>query len=53
VGLRRGERVLDVACGTGVVAYVAAVRVDRSGRVAGTDVNAAMLGVARSLRVGE
>ena len=31
VGLRRGERVLDVACGTWVVAHVAAERVDRGG----------------------
>ena len=52
VGLRRGERVLDVACGTGVVARVAAERVGRAGRVAGIDINAAMLGVARSLQAG-
>jgi ubiquinone/menaquinone biosynthesis C-methylase UbiE len=52
VGLRGGERVLDVACGTGVVARVAAQRVGRAGRVAGIDINAAMLGVARSLRPG-
>ena len=52
VGLRRGERVLDVACGTGVVARVAAERVGRTGRVAGIDINAAMLGVARSLQAG-
>src|SRR5215470_2462088 len=49
VGLRRGERVLDVACGTGVVARAAAGRVGRAGRVAGIDINAAMLAVARSL----
>jgi ubiquinone/menaquinone biosynthesis C-methylase UbiE len=52
VGLRRGECVLDVACGTGVVARVAAERVGRTGRVAGVDINAAMLGVARSLPAG-
>jgi ubiquinone/menaquinone biosynthesis C-methylase UbiE len=52
VGLRRGERVLDVACGTGVVARVAAERVGRTGRVAGIDINAVMLGVARSLQAG-
>src|SRR5689334_2547907 len=52
VGLRRGERVLDVACGTGVVARAAAERVGRTGHVAGIDINAAMLAVARSLPAG-
>jgi ubiquinone/menaquinone biosynthesis C-methylase UbiE len=52
VGLRRGERVLDVACGTGVVARAAAGRVGRTGHVAGIDINAAMLAVARSLPAG-
>ena len=46
--LRRGERVLDVACGTGVVARLAAERVRDVGRVAGADINPAMLEVARS-----
>ncbi len=48
VGLRDGERVLDVACGTGVVARTAAERVGETGSVAGLDINAAMLAVARS-----
>src|SRR5690348_13880112 len=52
VGLRRGERVLDVACGTGVVARAAAGRVGRAGHIAGIDINAAMLAVARSLPAG-
>jgi ubiquinone/menaquinone biosynthesis C-methylase UbiE len=47
---RPGERVLDVACGTGVVAHLAAERVGRTGRVAALDINPAMLAVARSLR---
>jgi ubiquinone/menaquinone biosynthesis C-methylase UbiE len=47
--LQRGERVLDVACGTGVVARVAAERVGDSGRVVGVDINSGMLAVARSL----
>jgi len=47
--LRPGERVLDVACGTGIVARLAAERVGPGGSVAGLDVNAAMLSVARSL----
>jgi ubiquinone/menaquinone biosynthesis C-methylase UbiE len=44
-----GERVLDVACGTGVVARLAADRVGTSGTVAGLDVNPGMLAVARSM----
>jgi ubiquinone/menaquinone biosynthesis C-methylase UbiE len=48
-GLRPGDRVLDVACGTGAVARVAAQRVGISGRVTGLDLNAGMLTVARSL----
>ena len=48
VGVRRGDRVLDVACGTGVVARVAAARVGAGGHVAGLDVNGGMLAVARS-----
>ena len=47
--LQPGERVLDVACGTGIVARLAAERIGPSGYVAGLDVNAAMLNVARSL----
>jgi ubiquinone/menaquinone biosynthesis C-methylase UbiE len=46
--LRPGERVLDVACGTGVVARLAAQRVGTGGSVAGLDVNPGMLAVARS-----
>lgn len=48
-GLSRGERVLDLACGTGTVARLAAARVGREGRVVGIDLNGAMIGVARSL----
>jgi ubiquinone/menaquinone biosynthesis C-methylase UbiE len=48
-GLRPAERVLDVGCGTGTIARLAAERVGPNGRVAGVDVNAAMLPVARSL----
>jgi ubiquinone/menaquinone biosynthesis C-methylase UbiE len=47
--LTPGKRVLDVACGTGVVARAAANRVGRSGRVVGVDLNAGMIAVARSL----
>jgi ubiquinone/menaquinone biosynthesis C-methylase UbiE len=45
--LRPGERVLDAACGTGVVTKLAAVRVAPGGTVAGLDANPAMLAVAR------
>ena len=45
---RPDERALDVACGTGVVARLVAERMGR-GRVAGLDINAGMLAVARSL----
>jgi SAM-dependent methyltransferase len=48
-GIRAGQRVLDVACGTGVVTRLAAERVGPTGHVAGADVNAAMLEVARTL----
>ena len=42
-----GERVLDVACGTGVVARLAAKTMG-TGRVLGLDINPGMLAVARS-----
>lgn len=44
-----GERVLDVACGTGVIAREAAKRVGPAGRVVGIDLNPGMIAVARSL----
>lgn len=47
VGVEPGRRILDVACGTGAVARVAADRVGEGGRVVGVDVNRAMLRVAR------
>ncbi len=46
--LRPGERVLDVACGTGVVARLASQQAGDTGTVAGLDVNPGMLAVARS-----
>lgn len=46
--LRPGERVLDVACGTGVVARLASQLVGADGTVAGLDINPGMLAVARS-----
>jgi ubiquinone/menaquinone biosynthesis C-methylase UbiE len=47
VTLRAGDRVLDVACGTGVLTRAAAVRVGPSGAAIGLDVNEGMLAVAR------
>jgi len=44
-----GEHVVDIACGTGVVARLAAPLVRESGVVVGVDVNPAMIAVARSL----
>lgn len=42
-----GDHVLDVGCGTGILARAAADRVGSAGLVAGVDVNEAMLHVAR------
>ncbi len=42
-----GQRVLDVACGTGVVAKAAKQAVGDAGKVCGLDLNPAMLEVAR------
>ena len=47
---RRGHSVLDVACGTGVVARAARDVVGPAGRVVGVDLNPAMLEVARDVR---
>jgi ubiquinone/menaquinone biosynthesis C-methylase UbiE len=45
-----GDHVLDVACGTGIVARTAAERTGAAGRVVGLDLNEAMLTVARRVR---
>ena len=49
-GIKPGDRVLDVACGTGILAREAAGRVGPTGRVIGLDLNDGMLAVARRLR---
>jgi ubiquinone/menaquinone biosynthesis C-methylase UbiE len=48
--LQPSDRVLDVACGTGVVTRCAAQRLRAAGQVVGLDVTVAMLAVARSLQ---
>lgn len=47
--IRPGQKVLDVACGTGVLARAAARRVGLSGFVAGIDPDAGMLTIAARL----
>jgi len=47
-----GTSVLDVACGTGIVARTVADRMAGRGRVVGVDLNEGMLTVARRLRDG-
>jgi ubiquinone/menaquinone biosynthesis C-methylase UbiE len=51
-GLQHGERVLDVACGTGIVARLAASVAGAAGTVVGLDVNEDMLRVARAVSAG-
>ena len=47
--IRRGDHVLDVACGTGVLARAAARQVGPDGAVTGLDINDGMLAVARRM----
>lgn len=49
-GVREGQDVLDVGCGTGIVARRAVERVGTTGHVTGLDLNPAMLEVAARLR---
>ena len=49
-GVAPGQAVLDVACGTGIVARTAAERMRGEGRVVGLDLNEAMLAVAGRVR---
>jgi ubiquinone/menaquinone biosynthesis C-methylase UbiE len=50
--IHEGDRVLDVACGTGIVARRAASRVGTSGSVVGLDINEEMLAVAEETAAG-
>jgi SAM-dependent methyltransferase len=47
-GLRPGQHVLDVACGTGLVAMRAAASVGATGEVVGTDLSGEMIELART-----
>ena len=49
LSLRTSERVLDVACGTGVTTRIAKQKVGANGRVDGLDINAPMLAEAKDL----
>ena len=51
-GVTIGNRVLDIACGTGVVAREALVRVGPTGSVSGVDIDRGMLTVAQSIEPG-
>lgn len=52
--IRGSDRILDVACGTGIVSRLAIDYVDVSlGKVVGLDINAAMLNVARHCSHGK
>jgi len=53
VAPRRGDRALDVACGTGVVTRLLASRITSVGEVTGLDCDAAMLAVARNAARGK
>jgi ubiquinone/menaquinone biosynthesis C-methylase UbiE len=50
--LRAGERVLDIACGTGIVARIAARKLGGSGSVLGLDLSAPMLEAAHAAAEG-
>ena len=47
--ITRGQRVLDIACGTGALVRKAAKKVGQNGSVFGLDMNPGMLSVARQL----
>jgi ubiquinone/menaquinone biosynthesis C-methylase UbiE len=52
VGLGPRDRVLDIACGTGILARVARERIGDAGHVVGTDISPDMLAVARAVAPG-
>jgi ubiquinone/menaquinone biosynthesis C-methylase UbiE len=52
VGVSPGDRLLDLACGTGIVARLARERLGETGRVVGVDLSPLMLAVARTAGPG-
>lgn len=52
VALASGDRILDIACGTGIVARVAKERLGDNARIVGIDVSPDMLAVARTIEPG-
>lgn len=52
VGINTGDQVLDVGCGTGILAREAAKHVGASGQVTGLDLDDGMLSVARLVGPG-
>jgi ubiquinone/menaquinone biosynthesis C-methylase UbiE len=53
VALTPGSRLLDIACGTGIVARVAADRAGNDVAITGIDMNPAMIDVARATAIDE
>lgn len=52
LGLSAGDRVLDIACGTGIAARVAQRRLGDGARIVGVDISPGMLEVARAAAPG-
>jgi ubiquinone/menaquinone biosynthesis C-methylase UbiE len=48
-GVQDGHRVLDLGCGTGIVARTAVSKVGHTGKIVGVDINPDMLNVARKV----
>ena len=48
VSLHEGERILDVACGTGIVTRIAVTRFPNIASIVGVDLNPNMLDIARA-----
>lgn len=47
ISLSEGAHIIDIACGTGIISKVASERLAGKGRIVGTDLNQAMIEVAR------